>query len=145
MRLIKFKLFRKGHKGMWSVDELHIQPEMETYAREIIPHSEKVITYTATEGEHIVSAIGEDNILLQSTGLKDRNNVEIYEGDVVKYTDELNRVNNYEVIYKGYGFILKGLTYTDGTKADKDFYQNMLHQREQEVIGNVWENPELAK
>lgn len=82
--------------------------------------------------------------VMQFTGLKDAKGVEIYEGDIIKYTDKFKGVVNlYEVVYKESRFTFKGITYTDGTKADKDFYTTTIHREEQEVIGNVFENPEL--
>lgn len=83
-------------------------------------------------------------ILMQSTGLKDQNGVEIYEDDLVKVTDEYGDTNFTD---GGIGTIC-GLTdlymwYIDGQ------VQNGLHDIEQcyyiEVVGNIYENPELLE
>jgi uncharacterized phage protein (TIGR01671 family) len=79
--------------------------------------------------------------LIQYTGLKDKNGTEIYEGDVVKY----NRNEYYrdaeetsEVKYDGYGFA--PMKYHRNIEDDS-FYSCLISDIE--VIGNVFENPEL--
>jgi|ERR1039458_2618225 uncharacterized phage protein (TIGR01671 family) len=73
--------------------------------------------------------------LMQFTGLKDKNGKEIYEGDIVRSSDWV-----YE-IYAGKGFWgLKGIG-RQGTKI----YLKIWEERFTEVIGNIYENPELLK
>ena len=83
-----------------------------------------------------------DFILMQSTGLLDKNGKEIYEGDIVKYEAGCNTVTE-EVVYdKNFaGFGVKDadavIIFTFGELAeDVD-----LHSLE--VIGNIYENPEF--
>ncbi|EMW6352603.1 hypothetical protein AAFE36_002987, partial [Enterococcus faecalis] len=82
-------------------------------------------------------------VLMQSTGLKDLNGVEIFEGDIVKVT-----VNNYgtgerfeqidKVVYEDCRFCFNdGFYYSETIKYSG--YEN------KEVIGNVYENPELLE
>ena len=83
-----------------------------------------------------------DFILMQSTGLLDKNGKEIYEGDIVKYEAGCNTVTE-EVVYdKNFaGFGVKDadavIIFTFGELAE-DIGLHSL-----EVIGNIYENPEL--
>jgi len=74
--------------------------------------------------------------LLQYTGLKDKNGKEIYEGDVVK--DVGGGV--YEVRWSTPYFACYQPGPVEGSELESHFYDLSL-----EVIGNVYENPELMK
>lgn len=88
-------------------------------------------------------------ILMQYTGNKDKKGVEIYEGDVLKrtYLDGMfGRTHIGEVVYdKEYAryVISKPQKYTEPKTED---IRNTLSDRSTyEVIGNIYENPELLE
>lgn len=79
-------------------------------------------------------------ILMQYTGLKDKNGVEIYEGDVVKRAKgNLLRGEGWQEVITPIEYRNGGFCWADW-KLDKSTAENDL-----EVIGNIYENPELIK
>ena len=85
-----------------------------------------------------------DAVLMQFTGLKDKNGKEIYEGDVMQDKNVLMKgVDEFgEMVFKDGKFQLKihmvgkdGYNYFDLINCWDDF----------EIIGNIYENPELLK
>ncbi|MGQ7663683.1 YopX family protein [Streptococcus suis] len=80
----------------------------------------------------------DDVILMQSTGLFDKNGKEVYIGDIVKCTSGCS----HEVIFlKEYGG-----RYIGGMPAIylSDIREGYAWTEDEEVIGNIYENPELV-
>lgn len=73
-------------------------------------------------------------VLMQSTGISDKNNLEIFEGDIVSYFRKSNSV----IEWKDGGFIIKRIL--DG---EYELIQSRI--AEIEVLGNIYENPELLE
>ena len=79
-----------------------------------------------------VECVKEDIVLMQFTGLLDKNGKEIYEGDVLGVYDR-----RWEVVWDGFGF---------KCKSDQHFTSHLNENDSKlEVIGNIYENPELVK
>jgi len=81
---------------------------------------------------HIIDGvlIKERYELMQYTGLHDGQGIEIYEGDILSYDEECR----YEVEWDHHRWNFKGC-----------LGDNLEEPEEYEVIGNIYENPELLK
>lgn len=79
---------------------------------------------------------------MQYTGLKDKNGKEIYEGDVFKYSYELD-ANGEGGFNTYYGYcvcdFVKGCFYIGQETA----YEFISNDEDYELVGNIYENPEL--
>ena len=87
-------------------------------------------------------------ILMQSTGLKDKNGKEIFEGDIVKTTrffgraDEVGGFYEYDKEIIGVVKQLEGAWVIDTGSEAVNLWTEI---EENEVIGNVYEQPEYLK
>lgn len=89
---------------------------------------------------------GEKIILMQWTGLKDKNGKEIYEGDILKWIDweeEGTQLPDiYRIYYEAPSF--KWECTREGRKLDTNG-EELRDMQEFEVIGNIYSNPELLE
>ena len=89
---------------------------------------------------------GEDVILMQSTGLVDKDGKEIFEGDFITDGHTLGVLRNHQTLgfymvdEKGKENFLSDTVDTEGFEEAKEFMENSI-----EIIGNIYENPELLE
>ena len=82
-------------------------------------------------------------ILMQYTGCRDKNGIEIYEGDVIK--DKYDKIWLVQW-YVGAFVITNKIPDSDGQESTYSYFNNLSnHHFYFEVIGNMWENPELLE
>lgn len=92
-----------------------------------------------TDGTYQVNDELVGGILLEYTGLNDKKGKEIYEGDILKVLideiqEDMRQYENYQVNFREGCFAVNDLAIGENYSS-----------RELEVIGNIFENPELLK
>ena len=118
-REIKFRAWDKHHNSMEYINDLYWFEE---------------------NGIH---DFNDDNYMfMQNTGLKDKNGKEIYDSDIVKVTWGSGKIVFYEVKYcesSGYHYL------RDTKNKEDDDIICIYDYSQMDVIGNVFDNPELLK
>lgn len=125
-REIKFRIWDIENKEMLEVQELDFEPTF--YGGRIAIRPDQYNDYFDTE----------DMILMQYTGLDDKNGKEIYEGDIVKYRD--SRGQHIEKVIFDKGCFYAGMHWGSSTRVAP----KLINTRITEVIGNIYDNPELV-
>ncbi len=104
-----------------------------------------IIDEDSVAGEWIVN---NDLNLMQSTGIRDITNQEIFEGDVVKTTRFVGRADEVGSFYeydKEFIGIVKQLEGSWVIDTGSDAVCLWTEIEENEIIGNIYENPELLE
>jgi hypothetical protein len=144
----KFRLWNRITSQLHLVDGLYFDDKEAEYV----------------DNDNVLRFIGFKNIeLMQSTGLKDKNSQEIFEGDILKFNDEWN-----EYCHEGYvDGSVEGVNYVEVVKGEACFEFGKTRYPESslfiymedehlsfaelvkdkdfgfEIVGNVYENSEL--
>lgn len=130
MREIKFRAWETRKKEMFMVNKMTFRTCYDVF---------RVFGNNHRKDEfHIVNP--DDCILMQFTGLKDKNGKEIYEGDILK-----SYLTNWVGIAY-YDTCLGGWYITKHYKRDNNLHEHTLQEckeKEFEIIGNIWEGSEL--
>ena len=140
MRDIKFRAWNKAREQMIQSENILKICFVRT------EHTPNLIVYTDRKINHFEEIREQDKRycnefeLLQYTGIKDKKGKEIYEGDIFVHNN-----HNFTVIYDDTRFI--GV---DSDRSGKGYccYVDSCYKNGSssiEVIGNIYENPELLK
>lgn len=83
--------------------------------------------------------------IIQYTGLKDKNGTEIYEGDIVKSSEQYGELGM--VTFNTHNFAhIPGFHICDKEGKSLNYYYGVATSNEEdEIVGNIYENPELLK
>lgn len=87
----------------------------------------------------------EDCILMQCTGLKDKNGKLIYEGDILKAYFENSDTGKMCFEYVPVGYDEEKIAFYTGKKYKALFAEGYFISEEYEIVGNIYENPELLE
>ncbi|EMF0150001.1 hypothetical protein NXO50_002007 [Enterococcus hirae] len=86
-------------------------------------------------------------VLMQSTGLKDKNGVEIFEGDVVLFSvsDGFNHLDHEKAVVQASGCHSGLICKLVDLDLEYRIYYDPVFHTDYEVIGNIYENSELLE
>ncbi|WP_288658602.1 YopX family protein [uncultured Enterococcus sp.] len=86
-------------------------------------------------------------VLMQSTGLKDKNDVEIFEGDIVLFSvsDGFNHLDHEKAVVQASGCHSGLICKLVDLDLEYRIYYDPVFHTDYEVIGNIYENSELLE
>ena len=130
-RVIKFRAWDKEEGKMYTGIDLFSGDKAELYSH-VLDTDQGEWDYPSKENIHF----------MQFTGLKDKNGKEIYEGDILKTP----RNRKARVVFGNGAFWFVGFPFYEKSFFDKQSKTWKSQNAEKwEVIGNIYENPELLK
>jgi uncharacterized phage protein (TIGR01671 family) len=146
-REIKFRAWSEHEKIMYMPDYTEEEDFYITCDGEV-----KFLSETGMYERHIPKEYRKDWHLMQYTGLKDKNGKEIYEGDIITYWNgTMNLDPNGEHMHNGYNYSIAPHISSKVVFEQASFRiengnplgSRYIQPHEIEVIGNIYEHPEL--
>ena len=131
--ILKYRAWDKHGQKMFANDELII------WNGNVYANDSKKLTCNNLKGWSI-----DDEYLMQSTGLRDKNGKEIFEGDIVQFEDCYTET---DFLYVNTGIVEWSQGSFTITNRDSVEMGDLLDGEflDVTIIGNVYENPELLE
>lgn len=138
-REIKFRAWEKSTKQMHDV----VQIDFKSWVAIPVP------AYINDEGDydwHLEQRRIDEFVLMQYTGLKDKNGKEIYEGDILLHSGWSNKGLNTGAFARKYEVKYDEVKFMFSVGSAMSLYGlSSIDYGTLEIIGNIYENPELLK
>lgn len=136
----KYRAWHKKEKKMYPVSAIYFKAEISASGigpADVLQDVSEVEIYTS-KGPIFLNR--DDIILMEYIGEKDNQGIEIYEGDIAKHKNDIFQVRFHK------GAFVMDFDGKDFDRKDKNVYLfNLMIEGKIkiEIIGNMYENPEL--
>ena len=136
MREYKFRAWNKNSKKMYKIGQITLEKGIWNYEPDNREYIGMSIPYQPS------------SILMQYTGIKDKNGKEIYAGDIIEFSYDMFIGNFDTFVAKGKIVFEEGAFYVEvfeneRTTEDEAYLLYSINLDTIEVIGNVWEDSDL--
>lgn len=132
-RVIKFRVWNIKYREFYYIKFGEFSWFGGGYNKEKRTYFWNIINANLSENPcEIKMSLFEDCIIQQFTGLLDKNNKEIYEGDIIEIENK-----NCEIIWQ--------VDYLSFIAKNKHTFYHGFYFKESQIVGNIFENSELLK
>ena len=126
----KYRAYHKASKQMYQVTDVTFGHNAQTLQMKI--DSKEYTDWFTVDGEEY-----DDIVIMQSTGLHDKNGVEIFQGDVVEFFGQVSHI-----VFQDGAFWVDQIKISSGNEHGGELLRDVNKQLK--IIGNIHTTPELV-